>query len=78
MIIVGDAAFEPGTPAPEVWFATNERPHLLSLMWLSILTVFVDPNTLNLNLDPDPECWAILHFGTSKKIISPQEIFIVS
>ena len=25
MIIVGDAAFEPGTPAPEVWFATNER-----------------------------------------------------
>ena len=26
--IVGDAEFEPGTSAPEVWCATNEPPHL--------------------------------------------------
>ena len=28
MIIVGDAGFEPGTAAPEVWCATNAPPHL--------------------------------------------------
>ena len=28
-IIVGDAGFEPGTSAPEIWRATNEPPHLL-------------------------------------------------
>ena len=27
-IIVGDADFEPGTSASEVWRATNEPPHL--------------------------------------------------
>ena len=27
-IIVGDAGFEPGTSASEVWRATNEPPHL--------------------------------------------------
>ena len=26
-IIVGDAGFEPGTSAPEVWCAKNEPPH---------------------------------------------------
>ena len=26
-IIVGDAGFESGTSAPEVWCATNEPPH---------------------------------------------------
>ena len=30
-IIVGDAGFEPGTSAPDVWCATNEPPHLLYL-----------------------------------------------
>ena len=29
LIIVGDAGFEPGTSAPEVWPAANEPPHLL-------------------------------------------------
>ena len=28
-IIVGDAGFEPGTSAPEVWCATNEPPHVV-------------------------------------------------
>ena len=27
-IIVGEAGFEPGTSAPEVWCAANEPPHL--------------------------------------------------
>ena len=27
-IIVGDAGFEPGNSAPEVWCATDEPPHL--------------------------------------------------
>ena len=26
---MGDAGFEPGTSAPEVWCAINEPPHLL-------------------------------------------------
>ena len=30
-IIVGNAGFEPGTSASEVWCATNEPPHLLNL-----------------------------------------------
>ena len=29
-IIVGDAAFEPGTFAPEIWCATYEPPHKVS------------------------------------------------
>ena len=28
-VIVGDAGFEPGTSASEVWHASNEPPHLL-------------------------------------------------
>ena len=28
-IIVGDAEFEPGTAATEVWCISNEQPHLL-------------------------------------------------
>ena len=39
-IIVGDAGFEPGTFASEVWCATNEPPHLLKFA--------------PINLDPDP------------------------
>ena len=36
--IVGDAGFELGTSAPEVWCATNEPPHL-HLLFVSPLTV---------------------------------------
>ena len=32
-IIVGDAGFESGTSATEIWRATNEPPHLLSPLW---------------------------------------------
>ena len=32
-IIVGDARFETGTSAPEVWCATNEPPHLLIFLF---------------------------------------------
>ena len=35
-IIVGDAGFEPGTSAPEVWCATNKPPHLLSSFFLML------------------------------------------
>ena len=31
-IIVGDAGFEPGTSAPQVWCATYEPPHLGKLL----------------------------------------------
>ena len=57
-IIVGDAEFEPGTSAPEVWRVTNEPPYLLyprfSAFWLrskcSICSYHprrIEPATLN-------------------------------